>query len=620
MYLQIVENQKRLKNTTTDIYLPDFVVITGANGSGKSQLLESIKTNFKIDSMQEKVFYPSSTLKNADEVPYDREKISLIGLNQFQPHSGNAKSIIEDKANFQRLLSISNIIASEIELNPAVDVLNPNNFNTEFLRIYITPEATYNPSILRELQRVELEVIDIVAKKSGKALGDLKFHDFTIYSPIPKSGLFSSNLTTLFLQFLQKEKYYPHKADEEVAPWITFEKILERGKLPFNLVYPKLNESGYVEALLLDKDTGQQLKFEGLSSGEKTIMSLVFALYNSELEKNSNESQFPEVILFDEPDASLHPSLTKNFLQVIQDVFIKDNKVKVIMTTHSPSTIALSPIDSIFLMKNGNLELVNKDDAIISLTEGLSNLTILYEHVKQVFVEAEFDVYFYQTLYNLILNDYLNPDKVLTFMASGKKNEAGCDKVIEYTNLISANGNKTICGLIDWDLNKNRETDRIIVFGLNKRYTVENYVFDPTFLAFFLLLEQAEDVCKIGFDLTDNIITVTNISQEKLQNCVNLIVDRVYEHRVKKISPDDTPTRITLLNGYYIMLPKWYLISPGHALEESCIAAFPKLNGFNQKPDKLKKEIVNKVIKLHYRFLPDDIIEPFSKLQSISVN
>jgi hypothetical protein len=75
-------------------------------------------------------------------------------------------------------------------------------------------------------------------------------------------------------------------------------------------------------------------------------------------------------------DASLHPSMIKNMLAVIGDIFLVRG-VKVILVTHSPTTIALAPEEAIFVMKKEGpkrIEKSSKKDALSILTEGFATL------------------------------------------------------------------------------------------------------------------------------------------------------------------------------------------------------------------------------------------------------
>ena len=73
-------------------------------------------------------------------------------------------------------------------------------------------------------------------------------------------------------------------------------------------------------------------------------MALVSCVYKASFDKH-----FPQVLLLDEVDASLHPSMMQNMLNVIEKVFL-ENGVKVILVTHSPTTIALAPEESVYVM------------------------------------------------------------------------------------------------------------------------------------------------------------------------------------------------------------------------------------------------------------------------------
>src|SRR5207247_9494265 len=121
-------------------------------------------------------------------------------------------------------------------------------------------------------------------------------------------------------------------------------------------------------------------------------MSLALSLYNSNF-----DIEFPKIRLMNEPDAHLHHSMTRKFLDVIQNVFVNEKGVKVIMTTHSPSTVALAPEESIFLMNKTTPRIAkaNKDEALRILTSGVPTLSINYENRRQVFVESKYDVEFY---------------------------------------------------------------------------------------------------------------------------------------------------------------------------------------------------------------------------------
>jgi len=100
-------------------------------------------------------------------------------------------------------------------------------------------------------------------------------------------------------------------------------------------------------------------------------MALVASIY-----KSSADNHFPDILLLDEVDASLHPSMMRNMLSVINNVFIAQG-VKVILVTHSPTTIALAQEESLYLMNPSGVNRVvksNKQQALDILTEGYATL------------------------------------------------------------------------------------------------------------------------------------------------------------------------------------------------------------------------------------------------------
>lgn len=131
------------------------------------------------------------------------------------------------------------------------------------------------------------------------------------------------------------------------------------------------------------KNSKTHVAFENLSSGEKTLMALALLVYRARKDKIT-----PRILLLDEIDASLHPSMIKNLLETIQRLFVDKHKMKVILATHSPTTVALSPEESIFVIKNDNGQTQilpqSKEKAINALSDGFITLSKGLELLDQV--------------------------------------------------------------------------------------------------------------------------------------------------------------------------------------------------------------------------------------------
>lgn len=141
----------------------------------------------------------------------------------------------------------------------------------------------------------------------------------------------------------------------------------------------------------------------------------------------------------DELDSALHPLMSKRLINVLHNYFYKTLGIKIIISSHSPSTIAFSPDDSLYIIKKGDanklIHHVSKDEALKELTIGVPSFSINYENRRQIFVESKYDTEYYNLLYDIFKN-YLNKEISLNFIASGdvRKNGSGqgissCDVV-----------------------------------------------------------------------------------------------------------------------------------------------------------------------------------------------
>ncbi len=78
-----------------------------------------------------------------------------------------------------------------------------------------------------------------------------------------------------------------------------------------------------------------------MSNGEKSIISLCFASLNGCSERQK------KILIFDEFDATLNPSLIKSLYKILKKYFINEGKL-IILSTHSPVTISFAPENSTF--------------------------------------------------------------------------------------------------------------------------------------------------------------------------------------------------------------------------------------------------------------------------------
>jgi len=280
----------------------------------------------------------------------------------------------------------------------------------------------------------------------------------------------------------------------------------------------------------------------------------------------------------DEPDAHLHPSLARQFLQVLQDVFIRKYSVRVIFTTHSPSTIALCPQESIFEIKRGQTHIVrvaSRQSAISMLSGGLVTVSA---GTKYVLVEDDFDVQVYGALRDL-LTDYgtrrdpmaLDPATTLVFLSAGSSRGAdriggGCTTVRRWVDKLDGPPfDELFMGLIDRDQG-NEDTPRVRMLA---RYSIENYILDPLVVyALLLELDIAPAVANVTLAVGDE-ASIASLPVMDQQAIVEVVCSKV---RPQDISAPRHTVKFT--NGNVLQYPQWLLTDRGHDLFKVFQSAF----------------------------------------------
>jgi predicted ATPase len=130
----------------------------------------------------------------------------------------------------------------------------------------------------------------------------------------------------------------------EIAPWTKLNNLFAKLKLEYRfksnyeIFGVEITEQPKLFALQSDGtlDENNWRNLFDLSDGEKAIISLCFASLSG------SNLTVKKLLLLDEYDAVLNPSLVQIFFTVIKDFFV-DKGVLVIMATHSPATISLAP-------------------------------------------------------------------------------------------------------------------------------------------------------------------------------------------------------------------------------------------------------------------------------------
>lgn len=123
---------------------------------------------------------------------------------------------------------------------------------------------------------------------------------------------------------------------------------------------------------LTNRGTGNSYSVTELSSGEKIILALCLTAFNRGMGRYQ-----PGLILLDEIDALLHPSMISILIDFLKEMFVR-NGTRVVMATHSITTVSMLDEGEIFQMiRSGSrveVKPVTRTDAIAELSEGLATI------------------------------------------------------------------------------------------------------------------------------------------------------------------------------------------------------------------------------------------------------
>jgi len=518
--------------------IPSFVVLTGPNGTGKSQLLELINKT---------IIEPFDNLSGVQQ--NKAPELKIIGKD-VKPYE---LTYLKGEWQIDNTVEIDLSIL-QMNRNSLYESFKQGNFYgsgfskmNSFFRDFIVKMHKGHNQISREEFFENLPELVVYEGQMSQKISEI-FYDYKI-----------SEIELLAKGFSIKEII------EQIGekPWSVLREIIKESKLQFEINDPEEKGLRDVFQLKLTKSgTKENIDFNDLSSGEKVLISLVFYLYNSQERK-----VFPKLLLLDEPDAHLHPAMSQQFINVIKNILVDKYAVQVIMTTHSPSTVVLSPAESIYIMSRDEPRInkaVSKDQAVSLLTSGL---VYVGEGTKYILVEDNDDKEFYTYVYNQMVTDkIINGNIPLVFVpASTKESSGGKSVVSSWICKLQESGLFNVMhGLIDED-NGNPISDG--VYKIN-RYSIENYLVDPLVVYAALIdREKNQEIDDLKFKVGEEykLKFLSDTDMQKIADYIFRTVDSELESVFSDFKRDEETIRVEVefANGSKLMYPKWLLNRKG---------------------------------------------------------
>ena len=339
--INILEQYRAFRKNTNYVLEGDLIILSGINGSGKSQLLNIIANNHK-----EKINRIISHIKNEEKSKVEKILSFSFRDNIDLGDDFGAFSVTYKKNNVDQAWNFyDKNIKIQHDRNHFFDMQKIQNFEngtllfesnggkktswrsilklTELINENYTSDKRFN------LTRAELEAIlpaDFIWRNENDIIqqtGNLFY-------------LACCDRVNQQIKYSSTNEIFNNEDWLKTAPWTVLNELFEqldfkyRFKEDYKFITPNMEENPRLRE-------GEEIrKLIDLSDGEKAILKLALISLDEEL------SQDIKLILFDEYDAPLNPSLTEAFFHVIEKFYVEKD-IQVIITTHSPATISLAP-------------------------------------------------------------------------------------------------------------------------------------------------------------------------------------------------------------------------------------------------------------------------------------
>ena len=629
------------------IELPDFTIITGPNGCGKSKLLSAIKSTaigIEIDGNRIATGGQEVLLLSIDQVSPGATHYGALGRVQLdhQPpdltrayFQAFAQQLLKYDGLADLMLQTGGIkILSEIELQSYFSAHRLDSVQAQVrYALEKAMEAAENvrmegikpwqrPGVSRYATRVRKPICTLtdseIIENLGPSFGDVHLFDenlesfFTLYRDIRLKndliGFRQSKGFTVEADYLDEQGF---EAWYGAPPWLEVNACLATAQLDYEVIPPDMYSDHKYVTTLRQLSTGATVTLGDLSSGERILMALALSVFS--LGQNRQRLVVPRVVLLDEVDAPLHPSMSKLLLQILKDTFVDRYGIKVILVTHSATTVALAPEKSIYVLSKSPHRLVSssRGAALNALTFGVPTLALSVDGRRKIFVESPADVATYDALY-MLLKSQLNSDRSLDFIAAGTRSEGGteegngCARVKQLVRDLSTAGNRTIFGLLDWDGGANKPNDRIAVLANGKKNGIENVLLDPLLIAALIARDCHGERRKINIEDV-SWTEFQSFGIDKLQAIVSDVTGRLF-------GKPEGLRDASYLGGVLLQVDQRCFSMDDHAYEKLVLETFPSFKTIERaerggSAGRLLQHIVSKVLSDRISLIPVEIFE-----------
>ena len=331
-----IKNFRSIKEAT--ISVKDLTILIGNNGTGKTTILEAVHFALSPNFLSGKI-EPSDFYNNTPESII----IDLIFINPFDVE-------IPDLFNNKQIVSCNKI---HLNIKKREKATSGKSFTDGYvIENYYVPVAPKTDENSWDIKRKNGSIFKFserqLAVNYSEPVNSIRSFYFAKNRNTQIRRGYNSSITNVFDDFNWRfihhiesnpTDYYIKKQNfEEQILYNIDDKSIKKS---FTTLNEKLKDFGIPEvsisfiesnapfnsAFLSNKINSLDIKVDNLGSGVEMIISL---LYLETLASLSNEEI---LIIIDEPELHLHPSLQEKFIQYLKNI---SSEKQIIVSTHSP--------------------------------------------------------------------------------------------------------------------------------------------------------------------------------------------------------------------------------------------------------------------------------------------
>ena len=414
--------------------LPDFAVLIGRNGVGKTRLLSGIQDgSIAVSGLprEDIEFYSFDSFRSGDSGAASWKAVEFhrnVVEQYFTPSAGPPLVEVAERI-FQETLDrfkLSNDVERRRKFEEAIRRGIRSLPDFEVLGTFRDDDAltSYSQALQRQVlplpssgkQRTrtarkpvptgvdgsQAALISLAMKLSGKLPHELDRSDFLRASNY-EGHTIRNELSQLFTRYKVDQYHWAVTQAEESdksfrelmreyreaerPPWEILRVVLGRMRdtsadpdlFNFEFSDPEQDTLTYwnhreysFSTEFTNRSTGESYPTRDLSSGENILLSICFVAYHKAMGRRQ-----PGLVLLDEVDAVLHPSMISALIAGLKEQFV-DNGTPVIMATHSVTTACLVDDDALFRVSRsgGRVDVlqITRSEAVAELSEGLATI------------------------------------------------------------------------------------------------------------------------------------------------------------------------------------------------------------------------------------------------------